>query len=85
MFHGDDADLDSIVRRALATARDLGHPRVGSEHLLLALTLSGSRVANVLALHGGTGAAVKEAVCAAAPSGAGQQLTAPSWLFSVSI
>ena len=71
MFHGDDADLDSIVRRALATARDLGHPHVGSEHLLLALTLSGSRVANVLALHGGTGAAVKEAVCAAAPSGAG--------------
>jgi len=81
MFRGDDAELDNLMWRALASARDLGHPRVGSEHLLLALTLSGSRVADVLAWHGGTGAAIKEAVCAAAPSGAG--VTADSVLLAV--
>jgi hypothetical protein len=52
-------------------ARDLGHPRVGSEHLLLSLMTASSSVATVLAGRGATRVAVREAVCRAAPAGAG--------------
>lgn len=38
MFRGDTSDLRAVVGHAVAGARTLGHPRVGSEHLLLALT-----------------------------------------------
>jgi hypothetical protein len=51
-------------------ARDLGHPRIGSEHLLLASTAA-SRVATVLAGRGVTTAAIQDVVCRAAPAGAG--------------
>ncbi|GAB2745916.1 Clp protease N-terminal domain-containing protein [Kitasatospora kifunensis] len=71
MFHGDDPELVRILRRARAAARDLGHPRVGSEHLLLALTLGGDKVAGVLARSGATSTALHEPVRAAAPWGAG--------------
>jgi hypothetical protein len=61
MFKGDDPALDRTFGRAAALARELGHPRVGSEHLLLALTegpLSGL-------------AGIERAVRLAAPDGAG--------------
>ncbi|MDX3193275.1 Clp protease N-terminal domain-containing protein [Streptomyces sp. MN03-5084-2B] len=38
MFQGDDPAVGRAMRRASGLARELGHPRVGSEHLLLALT-----------------------------------------------
>jgi len=67
------------MRLAVTTARALGHPRVGSEHLLLALAVPLTRgdaseaatVAVVLARHGATAAALRAATQAAAPSGAG--------------
>ncbi|GII03449.1 Clp protease N-terminal domain-containing protein [Planobispora takensis] len=91
MFRGDHPDLSRTVGRALRLARDLGHPRTGSEHLLLALTAEGtglavdsapdgtpaasaagaSGVASVLAVHGATETAIREAVHRAAPAGAG--------------
>ena len=49
MFQGEHPELRRVLDRALALARDLGHPRVGSEHLLLALTTAGGAVAHVLA------------------------------------
>jgi hypothetical protein len=71
MFRNDETGPDGVVRRGLALARDLGHPRVGSEHLLLALIADGGPVAGVLARHGVTATAVRAAACAAAPGGAG--------------
>jgi hypothetical protein len=71
MFRGDHPELRRAVGRALAMARDLGHPRAGSEHLLLALSGTGCAVGRVLARHGATEAAVREAVRQAAPLGAG--------------
>ncbi len=59
MFRADPETLRT-VDRALELARDLGHPRTGSEHLLLALT---SLV--------GHESAIREAVQKAAPHGAG--------------
>jgi hypothetical protein len=41
MFRGEHPDLGRTVGRALTLARDLGHPRAGGEHLLLALTTPG--------------------------------------------
>ncbi|GAA3032441.1 Clp protease N-terminal domain-containing protein [Streptosporangium longisporum] len=38
MFRGDHPELRRTMGLALRLARDLGHPRTGSEHLLLALT-----------------------------------------------
>lgn len=71
MFRGDHPEVDRILGRALTLARDLGHPRAGSEHLLLALTTASSSVATVLAKRGATRAAVQEAVDRAMPAGAG--------------
>ncbi|GGM77079.1 Clp protease N-terminal domain-containing protein [Dactylosporangium sucinum] len=69
MFRGTHPDLGRAVGRALAAARELGHPRAGSEHLLLALTTG--TVGSVLGRHGVTAAAVRAAVGRAAPLGAG--------------
>ena len=71
MFRGEHPELGRVVGRALVVARDLGHPRAGSEHLLLAATMAGGTVATVLAEHGATAAAVRDAVGRAAPAGAG--------------
>ena len=61
-----------MLRRAVVCARDLGHPRVGSEHLLAALASDGGApIVALLAEHGATRVAVQDAACAAAPSGAG--------------
>lgn len=70
MFRGESAELRDVLRRALGSARDLGHPRAGSEHLLLALAQDG-RPASILARHGATAAKVRHAVAAASPAGAG--------------
>lgn len=72
MFRGDSAELRDVLRRALGSARDLGQPRAGSEHLLLALALDG-RPADILAGHGATAAKVRDAVAAAGPAGAGAE------------
>ncbi|AVT31081.1 peptidase [Plantactinospora sp. BC1] len=71
MFRGDHPDLRRTVAHALAVARDLGHPRTGSEHLLLALTATGGVVGTILGRHGGTEPTIREAVRRAAPLGAG--------------
>ncbi|MGI5245262.1 Clp protease N-terminal domain-containing protein [Dactylosporangium sp. CA-139066] len=59
------------MHRALAMARELGHPRTGSEHLLLALAAADHPVAAVLAGHGATEAVLREVAGRAAPLGAG--------------
>lgn len=71
MFGGDDLGLVQTMHRALGSARALGHLRVGSEHLLLALAASDSVVSEILAGRGATARALREAVCTAAPRGAG--------------
>ncbi|MEU4744565.1 Clp protease N-terminal domain-containing protein, partial [Actinosynnema sp. NPDC023658] len=83
MFRGDHPDLNHTLGRALDLARAEGHPRTGSEHLLAALTTappagppatgpSTSRVvAELLARHGATTAALRDAAHLAAPLGAG--------------
>jgi len=70
MFRGDSAELTDVLGRALGSARDLGQPRAGSEHLLLALALDGPP-ARILAEHGATAAKIRDAVTAAGPAGAG--------------
>lgn len=67
MFRGDHPELTRAVGRALARARDLGHPRAGSEHLLLALV----EHVPAFARHGATAEAVGNAAHLAAPAGAG--------------
>jgi len=64
MFRGDHPELTRVMGQAKAAARGLGHPRVGSEHLLLALAGHGM-------LSGVTAEGVREAVQLAAPLGAG--------------
>jgi hypothetical protein len=71
MFRGDHPDLGRAMGRALAMARDLGHPRTGSEHLLLALAAAGGTVGAAFDRFGATETAVREAVRQAAPLGAG--------------
>ena len=60
MFRGEHPELGRVLGRALALARDLGHPRVGSEHLLLALTTASSGVATCWTQHGATEAAIRK-------------------------
>lgn len=69
MFRGDHPEVGRVLGRALRQARDLGHPRIGSEHLLLALTTVDP--GDVLAAHGVTTTAVLEAMHHAGPGGAG--------------
>jgi len=71
MFRGDHPDLRRAVGHAPTMARDLGNPRTGSEHLLLALTAAGGTISAALGRHGATEAAVRDAVRQAAPLGAG--------------
>jgi Clp amino terminal domain, pathogenicity island component len=71
MFQGDHPELRQAVIGALTAARDLGHPRAGSEHLLLGLSAIGTSVSAVLARHGATEAALRDAADQAAPLGAG--------------
>lgn len=71
MFRGDHPDLHRVMHQAVGVARELGHLRTGSEHLLLALSAAGGAVAAVLGRHGATEAVVRAAVRRAAPLGAG--------------
>jgi hypothetical protein len=54
MFRGDHPELSRALGSGLAVARELGQPRAGSEHLLLALSLTASQVSAVLGGHGAT-------------------------------
>lgn len=56
---------------ASVAARNLGHPRVDSEHLPLTLAQADGAIAFVLARHGAKAYALREAVQAAGPQGAG--------------
>ena len=70
MFRGDHPELDRTFGRAVLRAREFGHPRVGSEHLMLALTdgpladLDGIERAVHLAAPDGAGAAADRDVLA---------------------
>jgi Clp amino terminal domain, pathogenicity island component len=81
MFQGDHPEVSHAVISALTAARDLGHPRAGSEHLLLGLSAAGTSVSTVLAQHGISEAALRAAVGQVAPLGAGaaadQEVLAP--------
>ena len=71
MFGGDSVELGRVIGAAMRAARDSGVPRVGSEHLLLALTTSAHPVADVLVSAGATEHSVWEMVRVAGPEGAG--------------
>lgn len=71
MFNGDHPQVVAVLHRAAVAAQQWQQPRVGSEHLLTALTESGGPLAVLLARHGATGRAVELAVRVAAPLGAG--------------
>ena len=71
MFDGDDEAVRAVIRVAIDRARSDGHPRVGSEHLLLALTEWPGPVRAVLARHGVTSPGVLASVRSAAPTGSG--------------
>ena len=71
MFRGDDPSLRAVMACASVAARNLGHPRVDSEHLPLALAQADGAIAFVLARHGAKAYALREAVQAAGPQGAG--------------
>ena len=61
MFRGDDVELTRVLGAAVRAARELGHPRVGSEHVLLAFVERGMVSAD----------GVREKTRSAAPLGAG--------------
>ena len=71
MFAGDTPQLVGVMASARHVARQLGHPRVRSEHLLAALADDHLGTASVLSRHGVSAAAAREAADAAGPSGAG--------------
>lgn len=71
MFAGDTPPLIGVMASARHVARQLGHPRVRSEHLLAALADDHLGTASVLSRHGVSAAAAREAADAAGPSGAG--------------
>lgn len=58
MFRGHDAEVNRVMQQALVSARHLGHLRVGSEHLLLALARDGGISGDLFARHGATPAAI---------------------------
>ncbi len=71
MFDGDSAALPQVIGQAVAVVRQAGAPRVGSEHLLLALTMRPGAVRDVLAAHGATSADVRAALREVPAAGAG--------------
>ena len=71
MFRGDNRALGQTMALAVACTHDLAHPRVWSEHLLLALAARPGEIANILARHGATPRALQGAALLCAPAGAG--------------
>lgn len=71
MFHGDHPELRRVMDHARVTASTLGHPRTGSEHLLLSLSSVVAPIGAVLNRSGATMTVLEEVVCQAAPRGAG--------------
>jgi ATP-dependent Clp protease ATP-binding subunit ClpA len=78
MFKGDEPAVGMVFQRAVGSARRLGHPRVGVEHLLVGLAGGDDVLAEVLARHGATSDALEETARAAAPLGAGAAADAES-------
>jgi len=78
MFQGDEPAVRMVLRRAVGSARRLGHPRVGVEHLLVGLAGGDDVVATVLARHGATCSVLEDTARAAAPLGAGAAADAES-------
>ena len=72
MFERFTRDAREIVIRAEAEARALGHESVEPEHLLLGVAAMPSDAARVLAEHGATQEALREAVRAEAATGLGR-------------
>jgi len=71
MFHGDDPAVGRVLRRAGEVAARLGHPRVGSGHLMVSMAYPDSVTAEVLERHGITAPALVNVVRAAGPDGVG--------------
>ncbi|PPK62044.1 Clp protease N-terminal domain-containing protein [Actinokineospora auranticolor] len=71
MFQGDHHSLTRVMRAAGTTARRFAHPRVGSEHLVLALTTVDTPVADALAAHGITEGVLTPVVREVGDHGAG--------------
>jgi len=71
MFHGDDPAVGRVLRRAGEVAARLGHPRVGSGHLLVSLAYPSSATAEVLERNGITAHALVAVVREAGPEGIG--------------
>jgi hypothetical protein len=69
MFHGDDPKLACVMDRAVRAAQELGHPRTGSEHLLVALAGEKGTLADLLLDHGVSVPTVQHVV-STAPMGA---------------
>ncbi len=71
MFERDTAAVSAVFDRAAVSACRLGQPRVGVEHLLIALAEADDPLAEVLARHGATRKVLEGAAISAAPLGAG--------------
>jgi len=84
IFQGDEPAVRMVLRRAVGSARRLGHPRVGVEHLLVGLAGGDDVVATVLARHGATCDVLEDTARAAAPLGAGAAAELSRWPWSVS-
>lgn len=71
MFHGQSPELARVVADARRRARHGGFPRVGGEHLFLAMCAGGGRLSEVLGTGGASEQALRDAIEAAGPRGAG--------------
>jgi hypothetical protein len=71
MFQGDHPDLVRVMAGALDLARELHHPRCGSEHLLLATVSAGGTLGASFGSFGVTDSSLLWAMSQAAPQGAG--------------
>lgn len=80
MFKRDDPSLAQVFQLATTSARRLGHPRVGAEHLLIGLAGGDNELAAIFARHGATRQVLEDTASAAAPLGAGA--VADRWLLA---
>lgn len=62
MFERFTRDARDVVVRAQEEARRLGHPAIGTAHLLLALAAGGDRTAGLLAAHGVSAGSAEDAL-----------------------
>ena len=62
MFRGDSTELTEAFHGAFALARDLGHSRVGTEHLLLSLSRRDDVLSRTLHAAGVTPTAIESVI-----------------------